>query len=184
MIIKKIKILMTLCLVVIYSCSNDDEFLNNYQVEITFEGEISEFIQILSIASSRNDGNGNFTGEELLFQDSGELAPSVFTDQDLDVGTYRFVTARQCENLQINYTNEIFIGLGETSNDATMQITVNVKRDGTTIDNFSLSYDESTGNEEFSVTYNSDNSGYRCYCSVNCNQLSGSGGLGPAVPCD
>lgn len=184
MMIKKIKILMILSLIVFYSCSNDDEFLNSYEVDITFDGEVSEFIQILSLASSRNDGNGNFKGEKLLFQDSGKTAPSIFTNEDLVAGTYSFVTARPAENLQINYTNEIFIGLEETTNDATMNITVVIKRDGTEIDNFTLSYDESTGDEEFFVTYDSDNSGFRCYCAVNCDQLLGPGGLGPAVPCD
>ena len=183
MIIKKIKILMTLCLIVFYSCSNnEDEFLNSYELEITLDGDISEFFQILSIDSSRNDGNGNFNDEQLLFKDSGETAPSFFTDEDLEVGTYRFVTAREAENLTINY--EILIGAGETSNNATMTISVIVKRDGKEIDNFNVSYDESTGSESFSVNYNSDNSGYRCYCAINCNQLLGLGGLGPAVPCD
>ncbi|MBC8769855.1 hypothetical protein H4O18_17785 [Arenibacter sp. BSSL-BM3] len=176
--------IVTIFLFFIFSgCDNSDDYLNDYEVEINITGDVSEFDKFLAIASARNDGEGEFIGENLLFLDSSEIAPIIFFNSDLEAGTYKFVTARKAQSLQISHENK-FISTGETSIDASMTITVIVKRDGREIDYFNISYDESTGDEEFLVNYNSDNDGYKCYCTTNCNQLLGHGGIGPAIPCD
>lgn len=161
-------IIVVLAFLALHSCYNEEDYWNDYEVEITLDGDINEFIQILIIGAARNDGEGNFIGEQLLFKDSGSLAPSSYTDADLEPNTYTFVTARPADILQIDYTNKFF----DNTTTGSMTISVLVKRDGKVIDDFMIAYDVSTGNERFSVSYNSDNDGFKCYCAEKCNDLS------------
>lgn len=149
---------------ILFSCSKDDDF-NNYEVTLTFSGEVSEFLQTLSIAGSRNV-DGNFVDEPMKFKNGG-IAPTFFTDLDFEAGSLSFETAEPTELIQLNYTNELFDDV-ETGS---MGLVVVIKKDGNEIDNFSFNFDETTGREKFSVTYYGDGGGFRCYCAQRCNLL-------------
>ncbi|TMU56855.1 hypothetical protein [Flagellimonas algicola] len=154
----KLKNLFILLLAMLISFSCDkDEYFDEFEVDITLSGDISKFRGNLNLLS--------YDGEDgaLLFSSRDGRASNDglgnYAVQFWDTSPYEFYTGTYIDEIRVSYsfyglTLEALEDAADNGTEYTLSVAVTVRRNGSQIDSFTVSYDQDTDADEgFEKTY-------------------------------